>query len=84
MPSGPDTTNPSMAGGSGGAETGERMASALERGESMPVERRGGFLGLPERDRKVIEQSQAEKYPREYAPMVEQYLRNLSEEPGAR
>jgi hypothetical protein len=39
----------------------------------------GQFTGLPKRDRAVIEQSQAEKYPQEYGPLVEQYLRNLAD-----
>ncbi len=38
------------------------------------------YLGLPARDRQAIQQSQKEKYPAEYAPMVEQYLRNLSDQ----
>jgi hypothetical protein len=38
------------------------------------------YLGLPPRDRQAIQQSQKEKYPAEYAPMVEQYLRNLSDQ----
>ncbi len=52
---------------------------ALERGARGTAESRGKFLGLPERERKTIEQAQAEKYPQQYAPMVQQYLRNLSE-----
>lgn len=36
------------------------------------------FIGLPERERKTLEQSQSEKYPAEYAPMVEQYMENLA------
>lgn len=36
------------------------------------------FIGLPERDREAIQQSQRENYPEEYAPLVEQYLRNLA------
>ncbi len=38
------------------------------------------FVSLPARDRAAILQSQAEKYPQEYAPQVEQYLRNLSDQ----
>jgi hypothetical protein len=40
----------------------------------------GQFVGLPPRDREAIQQSQAEKYPAEYGPQIEQYLRNLAEE----
>lgn len=38
------------------------------------------FTGLPARDRAAIQQSQSEAYPQEYAPLVEQYLRNLSDQ----
>ena len=38
------------------------------------------YLGLPARDRQAIQQSQGEKYPAEYGPMIEQYLRNLAEQ----
>ena len=37
------------------------------------------YIGLPERDRAALRQSQNEKYPEEYGPAVEQYLRNLAE-----
>lgn len=40
----------------------------------------GTFIGLPQRDRAAIQQSQAEKYPQEYGPLVEQYLKNLSDQ----
>ena len=39
-----------------------------------------GFLGLPQRDRAALQQSQSEKYPQEYGTMVEQYLKNLADE----
>lgn len=42
----------------------------------------GQFTGLPKRDRAAIQQSQAEKYPQEYGPLVEQYLKNLSDQRG--
>jgi hypothetical protein len=38
------------------------------------------FMGLPARDRAAIQQSQGESYPQEYGPLVEQYLRNLSDQ----
>ncbi len=41
----------------------------------------GRFTGLPERERKVLEQSQSEKIPPEYNPLIEQYLKNLSDTP---
>ena len=38
------------------------------------------FTRLPSRDRAALQQSQNEKYPQEYGPLVEQYLRNLSDQ----
>ena len=38
------------------------------------------FTRLPGRDRAALQQSQAEKYPQENGPLVEQYLRNLSDQ----
>ncbi len=38
------------------------------------------FTRLPSRDREALQQSQSEKYPQEYGPLVEQYLRNLSDQ----
>ena len=55
--------------GSGGANGERRGASGT-----------GTFTKLPGRDRAAILQSQAEKYPQEYGPLVEQYLRNLSDQ----
>ncbi|MFN0067147.1 MAG: hypothetical protein ACKVYV_05870 [Limisphaerales bacterium] len=43
----------------------------------------GKFIGLPPRDREAIRQSRGEPYPREFAPQIEQYFRNLSDEPAA-
>jgi hypothetical protein len=40
----------------------------------------GQFTKLPARDRAAIQQSQGEKYPQEYGPLVEQYLKNLSDQ----
>lgn len=55
--------------GAGGANGARRAASG-----------NGSFIGLPQRDRAAIQQSQAEKYPQEYGPLVEQYLKNLSDQ----
>jgi len=38
------------------------------------------FSRLPNRDRAAILQSQSEKYPQEFGPLVEQYLKNLSDQ----
>lgn len=40
----------------------------------------GRYIGLPAREREAIQQSQQQKYPDEYTPQIEQYLRNLTKE----
>ena len=42
----------------------------------------GQFLGLPDRDRGAIQQSQSEKYPQEYGAMIEEYMRSLATDSG--
>ena len=42
------------------------------------------FLGLPERDRQAIQQSQSEKYPQEYGSMIEEYMRSLASDSGGK
>jgi hypothetical protein len=42
------------------------------------------FLGLPERDRAAVQQSQSEKYPQEYGSMIEEYMRSLSNDSGGK
>lgn len=51
-------------------------------GPRRNVSGEGKFTGLPARDRAAILQSQGEKYPQEYAPLIEQYLKNLAEQSG--
>lgn len=46
--------------------------------------RKAAFTALPPRERAVIEQAQAEKYPEEYGAQVEQYLLNLARESAAK
>jgi len=50
-------------------------------GEGVRRDEKGAsaFIALPARDRAALTQSQSDKYPAEYAPAVEQYLRNLAE-----
>lgn len=54
----------------------EAGADGKGRGD---VKGASGFLGLPARDRNAILQSQTERAPEEYSPLVEQYLKNLSD-----
>lgn len=55
--------------GSGGGEGARRNTAGAS-----------SYIGLPKRDRAAILQSQSEKYPQEYAPLVEQYLKNLADQ----
>lgn len=72
----PSQQSPSSGGG-GSGNLGPPVAGTV----TPPTTTGGGqFLGLPPRDRDAIRQSQAEKYPAEYAPLIEQYMRNLAEE----
>ena len=52
--------------------------TAVQTGSREVTAAKGRFLGLPQRDRRAIEQSQAEKYPQEYGAAVEQYFQNLA------
>jgi len=56
-----------------GNETAKLETRAVANGKTA-------FTGLPARERAVIEQAQAEKYPEEYGAQVEQYLLNLARE----
>lgn len=48
-------------------------------GKLRQVADRNTFIGLPARERNAILQSMGEKYPEEFGPLVEQYLKNLSD-----
>ena len=69
-------TPPPRGSGKDGNWSGAGGASGARRATSG----NGTFIGLPQRDRAAIQQSQAEKYPQEYGPLVEQYLKNLSDQ----
>ncbi|MGC8743044.1 MAG: hypothetical protein ACP5T0_04100 [Verrucomicrobiia bacterium] len=51
-----------------------------DKGQRMNTQGASRFIGLPKRDRDAIMQSQAEKYPQDYASYIEQYMKNLSDE----
>ena len=53
---------------------------AVQKGTRTTSSKSANFAGLPARERAAIEQAQSEKYPEEYGPLVEQYLRNLASE----
>ena len=43
----------------------------------------GKFVTVASRDRAAIEQTQSEKRPQEYAPMIDQYMKNLADQSSA-
>jgi len=80
--SGPGTTpgTPDSMDGSGdGPGVGDTGGAAKGVAGKVAL-RNAKFLGLPQRDRQTIQQSQSEKYPQQYASKVEQYLKNLADE----
>jgi hypothetical protein len=66
----------------GTGDQGNMDGSGGANGPRNGVAGSSSFVGLPKRDRAAIQQSQAEKYPQEYGPLVEQYLKNLSDQSG--
>lgn len=64
--------------GNGGRMSDE--GNAFNEAAAQGVHNGHAFIGLPERDREAIRQAQSEPYPEEYAPQIEQYLRNLAAE----
>lgn len=40
----------------------------------------GKFISVTSRERTAIEQTQEEKRPQEYAPLIDQYLKNLADQ----
>ena len=74
---------PSQSNAEGqGESSGDRMsghAAAADKGDRANARGKGEFIKLPPRDRNAIMQSRKETAPSEYAPAVEQYLRNLSD-----
>lgn len=43
----------------------------------------GKFVTVASRDRAAIDQTQSEKRPQEYAPMIDQYMKNLADQSSA-
>lgn len=70
--------------GRGDGQVGNWRGAGGTAGPRQPTEGGSAFLGLPPRDRAALLQSQAEKYPQEYAPLIEQYLKNLSDQAGGK
>jgi hypothetical protein len=74
------------ASNSGGASPGQGTTGATDSPPLQNVQGSSKYLGLPQRDRDALLQAQRETWPPEYAPAIEQYLRNLSDQstPAAR
>jgi hypothetical protein len=43
----------------------------------------GKFVTVASRDRAAIDQTQTENRPQEYAPMIDQYMKNLADQSSA-
>jgi hypothetical protein len=63
----------SGAGNSGGGEQDGPATGSVESGTALSVG------GLSPKDREAISQFQSEKSPPEYAPLVQQYMKNLAD-----
>lgn len=65
--------------GRGDGSKGNFNGQGDSNGRLRQVADRNTFIGLPSRERNAILQSMGEKYPEEFGPLVEQYLKNLSD-----
>ena len=76
--------DPGKTPGMPGTEAAEKYQPAgsevAQAGSRTVASKKGMFTALPARERAVIEQAQAERYPEEYGAQVEQYLLNLARE----
>jgi hypothetical protein len=74
---------PGSVAGRGTGDAGNFFGAGGGDGPRRSTTGSGRYLGLPARERAALLQSQEEDFPREYAPLIEQYLRNLSEQTEA-
>jgi hypothetical protein len=56
-----------------------QVTGQATQGNGSRTASKAHFMNLPPNARGVIEQSQAEKSPQEYATKVEQYMQNLAD-----
>ncbi len=73
---------PGSRAGKGTGDAGNFFGKGGADGPKKTATGSGRYIGLPARERAALLQSQGERYPREYAPMIEQYLKNLSDQVG--
>ncbi len=71
---------PGSQSGRGVGDAGNFYGAGGAEGPRGSASGSGRFIGLPARERAALLQSQGEHYPQEYAPMIEQYLKNLSDQ----
>ncbi len=71
---------PGAVSGKGTGDAGNFFGAGGADGPRRSAAGAGKFIGLPARERAALLQSQGERYPQEYAPQIEQYLKNLSDQ----
>ncbi|MCC7375168.1 MAG: hypothetical protein IT581_10985 [Verrucomicrobiales bacterium] len=71
---------PGSRSGKGTGDAGNFFGQGGADGPRRGAAGTGKFIGLPARERAALLQSQGDRYPQEYAPMIEQYLKNLSDQ----
>ncbi len=71
-------------GATGAAEKSWGDTAGASTAAKQEVRGQAVYLGLPDRDRAAIQQSQAEKYPQEYGSMIEEYMRSLASDAGGK
>ncbi len=54
-----------------------------EKGKLHDTLGNGKFITVTSRDRAAIDQTQTEKRPQEFAPLIDQYMKNLSDQASA-
>ena len=74
-PPGPDMPSPDGAKTVSGGST--------DKGTLHNVSGNGKFVSVASRDRAAIDQTQTENRPQEYAPMIDQYMKNLADQSSA-
>ncbi|MBL9134664.1 MAG: hypothetical protein JNK85_02285 [Verrucomicrobiales bacterium] len=74
---------PGSRSGKGTGDAGNFFGAGGAEGPRRGTTGTGRFIGLPARERAALLQSQGDRYPQEYAPMIEQYLKNLSDQVDA-
>lgn len=75
-----DQPNQNQPGQQGTGDRKDTRLTVQANGPRGNVSGNSTYLSLPARDRQAIQQGQKDKYPEEYGPAIEQYLKNLSDQ----